>query len=379
MKLFEHEAKALAKQYGIPCPNGEVAETPERAKEVASRLTFPVMVKAQVLIAGRGKAGGIKPASTTQEAFDVAKALLSSKIKGEPVSGVLIEEQVSIARELYLAVVVDRTSQSYTVLGSESGGVDIEEIAEKSPERIVRHPVDPVLGLQDYEARNIARRLGYSGAQLLELAKIIRAIHSIASAYDGELVESNPLVELKAGGFLAADMRILVDDNSLYRHPELAKRETTVSAETGPLEMKARQKGLAYVELDGDIGIIGNGAGLVMATLDMVKDYGGRPANFCDVGGGASKERIEDALGIVMSNSHVRVLLVNILGGITRCDDVAKAIVEMKRTLGLNKPLFIRLVGTNEKEGQRILEANGIPFLNSMEDAARNAVTKARS
>jgi succinyl-CoA synthetase beta subunit len=306
----------------------------------------------------------------------VARHLLSTKIRGEPVARVLVEEQVAIARELYLATVVDRVSRSNTILASQSGGIDIEEVAAKSPEKIIRHSVDPIIGLQDYEARGIAHQLGYSGARLREMAKIVFGLYSIASKYDGELVESNPLVELKDGRLIAADMRILIDDNSLFRHQEFAEREASLSPDVNPLELRARRKGLAYVELDGSIGIIGNGAGLVMATLDMVMDYGGKPANFCDVGGGASKDRIQDALEIVMANDRVKVLLVNILGGITRCDDVAKAIVDTKRTLGMSKPLFIRLVGTNELEGQQILKENGIPFLSSMEEAARSAVAE---
>ncbi len=332
------------------------------------------MLKAQVLVAGRAKAGGIKSASSPDEALQMARSLLDMKIKGEPVHHILVEEKVNIKNELYASIAVDRASKCYTLLLSRSGGIDIEEVAAKSPEAIIKHAIDPLAGLQEFEARNAASKLGYKAKQLVDLASLIVKLYQIASAYDAELVESNPLVETGTGVFLAADLRLLVDDNSLYRHVDFQERLLKAESDLTPLELKARERGLAYVELDGDVGIIGNGAGLVMATLDMILDYKGKPANFCDVGGGASEERIRSAIEIVLANERVKVLFINIMGGITRCDDVARAILKVKAELGVSKPILIRLVGTNETEGRRILEEAGIPFLDSMEEAAERAM-----
>ena len=374
MKLFEYEAKEIAQQYGLLVPRGIVASTPQEAKEAFQNLNQPSMIKAQVLVAGRGKAGGIKPASSPDEAFEVAKTLLSMTIKGEKVAKVLVEQKLAGKHERYLSIVVDRSSRCYTLLCSTEGGVDIEQIALQSPEKIVRHKIDPLIGLQPFESRLVARRLGYSGKQMNQLTSVISKLYEIMLDYDAELIESNPLIETENGELVAADLRILLDDNSLFRHQKFLERMKTFEPDMTDLEVKAREKDLAYVELDGDVGIIGNGAGLVMATLDMILDYKGKPANFCDVGGGASEERIASALEIVLANPRVKVLLINIMGGITRCDDVARAILDIQKKMGIAKPMVIRLVGTNEEEGQRILAAANIPSLNSMEEAAAKAV-----
>ena len=374
MKLFEYEAKEIAQQYGLLVPRGIVASTPQEAKEAFQNLNQPSMIKAQVLVAGRGKAGGIKPASNPDEAFEVAKTLLSMTIKGEKVAKVLVEQKLASKHERYLSIVVDRSSRCYTLLCSTEGGVDIEQIALQSPEKIVRHKIDPLIGLQPFESRLVARRLGYSGKQMNQLTSVISKLYEIMLDYDAELIESNPLIETENGELVAADLRILLDDNSLFRHQKFLERMKTFEPDMTHLEVKAREKDLAYVELDGDVGIIGNGAGLVMATLDMILDYKGKPANFCDVGGGASEERIASALEIVLANPRVKVLLINIMGGITRCDDVARAILDIQKKMGIAKPMVIRLVGTNEEEGQRILAAANIPSLNSMEEAAAKAV-----
>jgi len=374
LKLFEYEAKEIAQQYGLLVPRGIVASTPQEAKEAFQKLNQPSMIKAQVLVAGRGKAGGIKPASNPDEAFEVAKTLLSMTIKGEKVAKVLVEQKLAGKHERYLSIVVDRSSRCYTLLCSTEGGVDIEQIALQSPEKIVRHKIDPLIGLQPFESRLVARRLGYSGKQMNQLTSVISKLYEIMLDYDAELIESNPLIETENGELVAADLRILLDDNSLFRHQKFLERMKTFEPDMTDLEVKAREKDLAYVELDGDVGIIGNGAGLVMATLDMILDYKGKPANFCDVGGGASEERIASALEIVLANPRVKVLLINIMGGITRCDDVARAILDIQKKMGIAKPMVIRLVGTNEEEGQRILAAANIPSLNSMEEAAAKAV-----
>ncbi len=333
------------------------------------------MIKAQVLVAGRGKAGAIKPASNPEEAERVAQAILSMTVKGEKVAKVLVEEQLASKYERYVSIVVDRGSKCYTILCSTEGGVDIEEVATSHPEKIIRYKIDPLLGLQEFETRTVAKRLGYSGSQMAQVASIVGKLYQIMLQYDGELIESNPLIETKAGDIVAADLRILVDDNSLFRQKKFLERSKTLEPDMTDLEINAREKGLAFVELGGSVGIIGNGAGLVMATLDMIIDYKGEPANFCDVGGGASEERIAAALEIVLANPKVKVLLINIMGGITSCDDVARAILDIQKRMGISTPMVIRLVGTNEKEGQKILAAANIPSLNSMEEAAEKAVS----
>lgn len=374
MKLFEHEAKDIVREYGLPTPDGYVASTPDEAKMAWLKIGRPSMIKAQVLVAGRGKAGGIKPASSADEAFQVAKSILSTTIKGEKVNKVLVEEKIQGKFERYISIVVDRAARCYTILCSTDGGVDIEQVADQNPEKIIRDKIDPLIGLQDFQSRIAAKQLGYDGKQMTQLASLISKLFRVMLDYDAELIESNPLIETQSGEFILADLRILLDDNSLYRHPKFLERMKTLEPDMTPLEVRAHEKNLAYVELAGDIGIIGNGAGLVMATLDMILDYGGKAANFCDVGGGANEERIAAALEIVLANPRVNSLLINIMGGITRCDDVARAILEIQKRMGITKPMVIRLVGTNEEEGQRILTAAGIPSLNSMEEAAAKAV-----
>ncbi len=378
MKLFEYEAKDIAERFGIPRPKGMVVETPEEARRAFESIGGPVALKSQVLVAGRGKAGGIRFADSADEAYRVAEALLGSEIKGEMVSKLLVEERIKVKRELYAGFVINRTSKRYSYLASTEGGVDIEEVAERSPEKIVRGDVDPLRGLREYEARYIARRMGYRGRQLLELGAIIKRLYDIAVSYDGELIESNPLVETEDGAFVAADMKLIVDDNSLFRHKEYEGRAKMAGPEMTPLEARARASGLAYVDLEGYVGIVGNGAGLTMATLDLVKEYGGEPANFCDMGGTATIERMIEAIEIVLSNPRTKVLLMNVLGGIIRCDEVAKAVVRIKEKMGFAKPMVIRLVGTNEEEGKRILSEAGIDSFDSMEEAAMKAVELAR-
>ena len=374
MKLFEYEAKTIAREYGLPVPDGAVATNAEEVKQACLKLGGPVMVKAQVLVAGRGKAGGIRPASTPDEAEQVGKEILSMTVKGEKVSKVLVEKKLASKHERYVSIVVDRASKCYTILCSTEGGVDIEGVASEHPEKIVRYQVDQLFGLQDFECRTVAKELGYSGKQLTQVAAIVGKLYRIVLDCDAELVESNPLIETEGGEIMAADLRILIDDNSLFRQKKFLERAKTYEPDMTQLEIQAREKGLAYVELSGDIGIIGNGAGLVMATLDMILDSKGDPANFCDVGGGASEERIAAALQIVLGNPKVKVLLINIMGGITRCDDVARAILDIQKQMGITIPMVIRLVGTNEKEGQKILADANIASLNSMEAAAAKAV-----
>ena len=380
MKLYEHEAKTIFQKYEIPTPHGETATSPTSVKEITARLAVPVAIKAQILVSGRGKAGGILFANSPRDAENTAEKLLGIEIKGVKVREVLVEEKVVAKKELYFGITTDRAKCSYVAIASSEGGIDIEEVAMTMPEKIIKVFIDPTYGFRSYHAYQIVGKLGYVGSQMRDLATIFVKLYKIAMDYDAELIEINPLIETAEGKFVAADSRILVDDNALYRHPEYQKRliqegETELSAQ----EIEAQKTGLAYVKLDGNIGIIGNGAGLAMATLDAVQFYGGKPANFLDVGGGASADMMASALDIVLSDSKVEAVFINILGGITRCDEVAKGILEAKKRVGFAKPIVIRLVGTNEEEGRRILTEAGIHFLDSMEEAAMKAVEIAKT
>jgi len=374
MKLFEHEAKTILTKYKIPVPHGGLATTAAQAKEIAAKLTPPYVVKAQVLVAGRGKAGGILFANTPVEAETVADKILAMEIKGIRVASAWVEEKLSVKRELYFGITTDRARRSYVAIASSVGGMDLEEVASKTPEKINRYLIDPVFGFHTYNARGLAKKLGYIGSQMQELTNIFCQLYTAASDYDAELMEMNPLVETAEGKFVAADARLIIDDNALFRHSEYKERSESEDSELSPQEIKAHKADLAYVKLDGNIGIIGNGAGLVMATLDVVQLYGGRPANFLDAGGGASPEQMAVALDVILFDPSVSVVFINILGGITRCDDVAKGILEARQRIGFSKPMVIRLVGTNEEEGRRMLTEQGIHVLNSMEEAAAEAV-----
>ena len=375
MKLFEHEAKAIFSKYKVPIPFGELATSPAQAQEIATRLNAPVVIKAQVLVAGRGRAGGVLFAQSPSEAELAAKKMLGSEIRGIRVQSLLVEEKVPIRKELYFGITVDRSKRSYIAIASSEGGMEIEEVAAAMPEKIIKVIIDPLSGFRPYHASQIAKKLGYTGGQMAELVNIFLKQYRMAMDHDAELIEMNPLIETPEGKFIAADTRIIIDDSALYRHPEFKKRLIEeAEAELTPQELEARKSGLAYVKLEGNIGVIGNGAGLVMATLDVVQLYGGSPANFLDVGGGASADRMAVALNLVLSDPQVRVVFINILGGITRCDEIAKGILEARSRIGLLKPMVIRLVGTNEEEGKRILTEAGVPVLDSMEEAAERAV-----
>jgi succinyl-CoA synthetase beta subunit len=380
MKLFEHEAKTILSRYKIPVPQGGLVTNPTQAREIAQKLTPPYAVKAQVLVAGRGKAGGIQFANNPQEAETVANKILSMEIKGIKVRSVWVEEKINVKKELYFGITTDRVRRCYVAIASAAGGMDIEEIAATAPEKIAKHFIDPLFGFRIYNARDLAKTLGYTSSQMQELADIFLRLCTAAMDYDAELMEMNPIVETVEGKFVAADARLIVDDNALFRHPDYKARLASESeSELSPQEIKAQKAGLAYVKLDGNIGIIGNGAGLVMATLDAIQLYGGRPANFLDAGGGASPEQMTVALDIILSDPNVNVVFINILGGITRCDDVAKGILEAKLRVGFTKPIVIRLVGTNEAEGRRMLTEQGIHVLGSMEEAAAKTVEIARA
>jgi len=374
LKLYEYEAKSILAKYGIPTPHGGLAINSKQAREIASRLKMPVVIKAQVLVAGRGKAGGILFAQSPEEAERAAEKLLNMNIKGISVKSVWIEEKIPVKKELYFGITTDRFNRCFVAVASSVGGVDIEEVASKTPEKVIKTAIIPQLGLRTFQTRDIARKMGYSGYQMSELGKTLERLYCAGIENDAELIEMNPLTETTDGQFMAADARMIVDDNALFRHQDYRKKLMEGESELSPQELEALNNDLAYVRLDGNIGVIGNGAGLVMATLDTIQYYGGKPANFLDVGGGAPSEKTALALRIVLSDPRVKILFINILGGITRCDEVAKGILEARQKLGVTTPMVIRLVGTNEEEGKHILTEAGIHVLESMEEAARRAV-----
>ncbi len=377
MKLLEYQAKQIFAKYEIPTPKSKLAESPNEAQDAAREMGTPVVIKAQLLVGGRGKAGGIVFADNPADAFKVASGLLGKKIKDLEVRKVLVEEKLDIKDEIYLGIIVDRQRRTYVVLASAEGGVDIEEVARVAPEKIIRFPVDPLLGLKTYHGLHIAKQLGYAGSEMQALASLISKLYRVAVETDAELTEINPLA-VTDKGFIAADARLNVDNNALFRHRDLVEASEDRGGEFSEREMEAKEKGLTYVELDGNIGVIGNGAGLTMATIDTVTLKGGRPANFLDLGGGATPERIEKAVTFVLSDSRVDALLVNILGGITRCDDTAKGIIQAREHTRTEKPIVVRMMGTNEDEGKQLLAELGIDTLDTMEEAAERAVALAR-
>lgn len=379
MKLFEYEAKQIFSQNGLPIPKGIVAKTPDEAEEAARAIGGPVVVKSQVLVGGRGKSGGIKFADTPEEAKKIAEQLLNMKIKGLPVEALLIEQKLDVADEIYAGITVDRARRKYVAITSAEGGVNIEEVAATAPEKIIKREIPPEWGLLPYISREMAKAIGLKGKQINALSNFLSTLWKIADNYDAELIEINPLIITKDNKFYAADARLLIDDNSLFRHKSFEERLEKGTTELNERELEALEHDMSYVELDGDVGIIGNGAGLVMATLDAVSMYGGKPANFLDVGGGAEADRMEVAIRIVLSNPNTKVLFINILGGITKCDEMAKGILAARDRVGIKKPMVIRLVGTNEEEGQKILKEAGIEVLTTLDDAAMKAVELAKA
>ncbi len=374
MKLFEFEAKEILHKYGVLTPRGKTANSPAAAETAASEIGGPVAIKSQVLVSGRGKSGGILFASDPKEAREIAARLIGSNIKGSTVASILIEQKLDISNEFYASVTIDRQAKRYVAMASTSGGIDIEEVARKTPDKIARHHVDPLIGFSRDEALDMAARLpGMDRNDALRLGSIIHTLYGAAMDYDAELVEINPLVKTASEELVACDARIIMDDNALFRHPEFDGTEAT-RIEANPAEIEARKQGLAYVDLDGEIGIIGNGAGLVMSTLDVVQLFGGRPANFLDVGGGAGPEIISKALTIITAKPQVKAVFINILGGVTRCDLVAQGIVAALDKLPARKPIVVRMIGTKEEEGIRILKEAGINSHSNMEDAIREVV-----
>lgn len=375
MKLQEHQSKRIFAQYGVPVPEGGVATTPEEARGIAERLGKPVVVKAQVLVGGRGKAGGIKLAGTPEEARAVAAQILDMDIKGLPVRSVLIEEAANIVTEIYLGMVIDRAAKRPVMMVSSEGGVEIEEVARRTPEKIRKVPVDPFLGLQDYQVREVAYGISLGSDLMPGFLAVARGLYTAFTKCDASLAEINPLAVTGDGTLLAVDAKMLLDDNALFRHPELAEMRDL--EEETPAEREARGYGISYVQLDGTIGCMVNGAGLAMATMDLTKYYGGAPANFLDIGGGAKADKVVAALRLILSDENVKVVLLNIFGGITRCDEVARGILAALEEVETDVPMVARLVGTNEEEGRRILTEAKMITAVTLEEAAQKAVAAA--
>jgi succinyl-CoA synthetase beta subunit len=379
--LYEHQAKELFAQHGIPVPSGEVATTPAEARAIAERLGGRVVVKAQVKVGGRGKAGGVKVADDATDAEAKAEQILGMDIKGHTVHKVLVEQASDIAKEYYFSILTDRTNRSYLSMCSASGGMDIEQVARETPDKLAKVPVSPLDGIDAATARTIAEQGGLDAEALDGAAELIVKLWEVFQAADATLVEVNPLILTGDGRVVALDGKVTVDGNALFRHPGFAKYEDKAAED--PLEARANEKHLNYVKLDdGSVGIIGNGAGLVMSTLDVVayagEEYGGqRPANFLDIGGGASAQVMADGLSIVLSDPDVKSVFVNVFGGITACDAVADGIVQAIGLLGgVDKPIVVRLDGNNADEGRRILDGADLPTLtrvDTMDGAARLA------
>jgi succinyl-CoA synthetase beta subunit len=381
MNLHEYQGRELFARFGIPVLPGQVAGTPEEAREVADQLGGRVVIKAQVLVGGRGKAGGVQLADTPDQAFEKARDILALTIKGLPVRKVLVAGAAEIAREIYLAIVLDRSKKLPLVMLSAEGGVEIEQVAKDAPEKIVRWHI-PLGGLRAYQARALLQPLLGDGKLVAQAADVLLKLWAVFRDGDCSLAEINPLVVTGEGKVLALDSKVIVDDNADFRHREWTNWRDP--DEETPGARKARERGLSYVKLDGDIGCVVNGAGLAMATMDLIKHYGGEPANFLDIGGSSNPEKVTAALEIITGDARgdggagVRAILFNIFGGITRCDDVARGIVQSLAKSPLSVPLVIRLTGTNEAAARRILADAGLSATTSMDEGVRTVIARAQ-
>ncbi len=372
MKIHEYQAKDILARYGIPVQPGRVARTPEEAETIARELGGPVVIKAQVYVGGRGKAGGIQFGDTPEEARAAAAKVLGMEIKGLKVEKVLVVSKLEIKEEYYLGIILDRKTQAPVVMVSTAGGIDIEEVAATTPEKIIQQPIDMHWGLRPFEARDILARAGFPHQVISKGGAILAALAKAFIESDASLAEINPLALTADGQVQAADAKILIDDNGLFRQQEYAAWAET--EESNPLEFEAKKEGLTYVKLDGDVGIVGNGAGLVMTTLDMVARVGGKPANFLDIGGGAKAEVMRKALTFVARDPQVRGILVNIFGGITRGEEVAKGVIMAQAEIPEGMPIVVRLSGTGAEEGKALLRDAGLAWGKDMRDAAQKIV-----
>jgi succinyl-CoA synthetase beta subunit len=374
LKIHEYQAKELLRKYNVPTPRGEVAETPEQVREIARRYGGLVAVKAQVHVGGRGTAGGIKVAQTPDEAEEKARQILGMDIKGLTVQKVLVEEGIDIKEEYYLGVIVDRDAGRNALMVSSAGGMDIEEVAATTPEKIAKAWVYPGLGIQPFQINRLIFEAGINPAVRREAAKFLQSLYECYTGVDATLAEINPLVVTGDGKVIAADAKIDIDDNAMFRHTDLEVfRE---DGQENDLDAEARRRGINYVHLGGEVGIIGNGAGLVMATLDEVQRAGGSAADFLDIGGGAQADQVANSLGLVLSDPNVKGVVFNIFGGITRGDEVAKGILEGVGRLDVKVPIVVRLTGTNEKEGRAILQGSQVIPAETMQEAAQEIVRR---
>ena len=374
MKIHEYQAKEFFAAAGIPVPSGRVVTTPEDAKKAAEEIGKPVVVKAQVLVGGRGKAGGVKLAKDPGEAKARAQEILGMDIKGEKVEKVLVTEAVDIAKEIYVGIILDRSSQKPLIMSSSEGGVEIEVVAKEKPEAIHRLAIDPLVGMLGFEARDIAMKLDPDFKVARQIATIIEKLYTVYTHTDASLAEINPLIVTPQGEVKAIDAKINIDDSALYRHKNIEEMRDLSAEDAG--EVKARDAGLSFVRLAGNVGCIVNGAGLAMATMDLVKTYGGEPANFLDIGGSSNPDKVVNAMEIILEDKNVKSILFNIFGGITRCDDVARGLkTAFEQSGGLKIPVVVRLTGTNEEEGKRILsEIPSLHTADTMDDAVKTAI-----
>jgi succinyl-CoA synthetase beta subunit len=372
MKLHEYQSKQIFARYGIPIPKGRVASTPEEAKQIAKELGGRVVIKSQVLVGGRGKSGGIRLAKSPEEAGELAGQILAMEIKGLPVRKVLVDEAANIETEIYLGITNDRTARRPVMVASLAGGVEIEEVARENPELICNVHIDPLLGLRDYQARDIAAGIDLNRDYWRQFSQISTGLWQVYQEFDATLAEINPLVVTSDSKLLALDGKMLIDDNALFRQQSIAEmRDLDVEA---PSEVEARRHGLSFIKLDGNIGCMVNGAGLAMTTMDIIKLFGGSPANFLDIGGGATSEKVAAALRIILTDPNVKAVLFNIFGGITRCDEVARGILTALEEVKTNVPMVVRLVGTNAEEGRKILSDANMITAETLADAAQKAV-----
>ena len=376
MNLHEYQSKQIFARYGIPVPRGRIAVNSDEAKQIAEELGGRVVVKSQVLVGGRGKAGGIRLAKSADEAQELATRILGMEIKGLPVRRVLVDEAVSIEKEIYIGITNDRASRKPVMIASAEGGVDIEEVAARTPDRIVRLHIDPLLGLREYQARDVAVAIDLPKDYWRQFMTVADGLWRVFVENDATLVEINPLVITKEKRLIALDGKMVIDDNALFRRPDIAeKRDLDVEA---PEEISARKYGLSYIKLDGQIGCMVNGAGLAMATMDIIKLYGGQPANFLDIGGGAGSEKVTAAFRIILSDPNVCAVLINIFGGITRGDEVARGILAAIDQVKPKVPMIVRLVGTNAEEGRRLLADANMITAETLADAAEKSVAAAK-
>ncbi len=372
MKIHEYQAKEIFKRYGIPVPREKVCFNVDEIVDATKEIGLPCVIKAQVMVGGRGKAGGIKLARDEKQAIEVGRQILGMEIKGIPVKEVLVSEAVDIGSEAYLGVIVDRSMNNVVMMACKEGGVEIEEIAKQRPSAIYKVYADPLLGLLEHRAREIGLFLYENPKTALECAGIADKLYRLFIELDSSLAEINPLVVDKSGRLIALDAKINFDDNGLYRHPDVEAMRDRESEDEN--ELRAKECDLSYVRMSGNIGCVVNGAGLAMATMDLVKHYGGEPANFLDIGGSSSPEKVKNALEILLSDKNVKVIFFNIFGGITRCDDVALGILEAKKTLNIKQPIVARLTGTNEEKAMEILKEAGLIFARTMDEGARKAI-----